>query len=232
MNPHDIFSGYGVYEAVGDAGPCQPGYMETWPGSGMCIPTISTPQSACGPGSMEPWPGAGFCVPAAGGAPTQTSSGGGAPIVPGPCPPGTFGVPPYCFPIGTIPGPAPQAPPAPQPAPGGGFVLPGPCPAGTMGVPPACFPVGGGGGVTWGPPPGPQPGPGPQPPRLTDQKADALPSWVLPLGLGTAALLLVVVLAGKKRATPNGSKSSRNAKRRSGISYSYLPQGFGKPGRP
>src|SRR6185369_8483162 len=116
MNPNEsIFSGYGVYEGIGAVG-CPTGQMEAFPGAGFCIPTISTPQAACPAGTMEPFPGAGVCVSSTSSTPATLP---GVPMIPGPCPAGTIGIPPNCFPAPIIPGPQ-GTPPAPQtiPVPG------------------------------------------------------------------------------------------------------------------
>lgn len=114
-SPHmRVFSGMG-------AGPCPTNTLEFPAGSGFCVPTFSLfmeSTSTCPAGMAEPWPGARFCLPTV----------GSTPMIPGPCPAGMFGVPPYCFPIGTPlpPGavlppsmPAPTPPPTPTPPPEG-----------------------------------------------------------------------------------------------------------------
>lgn len=119
-SPHmSVFSGMGAAE-------CQQGYMEFPAGSGVCVPTISMPSSGCQPGTTEPWPGAGFCLP-------TTMPSGQPPMIPGPCPSGMFGVPPYCFPMGTPLPPGATPPPVAVPAP----APPPPVPPPTTGAPAA-----------------------------------------------------------------------------------------------
>lgn len=123
-SPHmNVFRGMGA-----DPTTCQPGYMPLY---GFCVPTVSMPSSGCQPGTVEPWPGAGFCLPTM--LPSGTAPGAELlplPWIPGPCPAGMFGLPPYCFLYGTplppggqppsgtpVPIPVPPQPPAPAPAP-------------------------------------------------------------------------------------------------------------------
>lgn len=173
----NIFSGYGVYERVGmGAVTCPAGSMEAFPGAGFCIPTIGAPTSACAAGTFEPWPGAGFCLP--GSAPA--ASGSSPPVLPGPCPAGTFGIPPNCFAMPT------------------GATIPGAATPPVTGIP---IPV---------PLPGQAPPPVTPPPVSQASAAgSSTPEWLIPAAVGVGLVALLAVASGKKRATPNRRRRSR-----------------------
>jgi len=165
---------------------------------GTCFPIFggtSASVVSCPPGSspsMDPL-GSGFyvCMPAGAGQPQPVPPPAPSPgVLPGPCPTGTIGVPPYCFtmPAGAPPAPPPAAPP----------LVKGTCPPGTWGPPGFCVP--------FQPPPSPPPAPASTPPVA--QAAAAAPSptpaWLVPVAVGVGALALIAIFAAPKmRATPN-----------------------------
>ena len=114
--------------------------------------------------------------------------GGGAPApaAPGACPPGQYGIPPFC--IGNpIPG---QTQPPPAPA------APGACPPGQYGIPPFCI---------GNPIPGPPSPPGPDPVPVTKTDTGMSKNTKIALGAGAALLVgvaLYAAMSGKKSSSP------------------------------